>query len=69
MWTFIVLATGFGLYGLATCLVSFLVWINTWEDSRPDCQLRNFWKWGVIVALLVVFIAFLAGPPPNLRGV
>lgn len=69
MWTFIVLAMGFGLYGFLTCAFSFLVWVNTWEGGAEDCEMRNFWKWGVVILLLVVFVAFLAGPPSNLREV
>jgi hypothetical protein len=55
----------FAIYGMLTIGFSFLAWMNSASlhaENKPDVYLGNFWKWGVIIILLIVVFAFFAGP-------
>ncbi|AUV61855.1 hypothetical protein HWB52_gp40 [Pseudomonas phage Littlefix] len=54
------------VYGLLTMILSFLVWLgecNNFEEAKPDVCMSNFWKWGFVITLIIIVIAFLIGPP------
>ncbi|AWH15504.1 hypothetical protein [Pseudomonas phage 98PfluR60PP] len=36
---------------------------SNFTETKPDVCMSNFWKWGVIIILIIIVIAFFSGPP------
>lgn len=55
----------FAVYGVLTIVVSFMVWLgelDNFASAKPDVCLSNFWKWGMVITLLILGLAFLSSP-------
>jgi magnesium-transporting ATPase (P-type) len=55
----------FAVYGVLTIGVSFVVWMNSspcGDSAKPDVYLGNFWKWGIVITLIILALAFLSVP-------